>query len=163
LAKQLGPLRVDGGTVQREVFIDSFQELVDALKQGTLLTSRNLAAENLVRRGNSLLSKDPASALSAYNEALKQEPENPLALAGKGDVFRLQGDCTQAIAAYSEALRLEPRSVHLFNNRGLAFHSKGDHEKALADFSAALRLDPRFAVAYVNRGVVHFARSELDK
>jgi tetratricopeptide (TPR) repeat protein len=163
LAKQLGPLRVDGGTVQREVFIDGFQELVDALKQGTLLTSRNLAAENLVRRGNSLLSKDPASALKAYNEALEQEPENPLALAGRGDVFRLQGDYTQAIAVYSEALRLEPRSAHLFNNRGLAFHSKGDHEKALADFSAALRLDPRFAVAYVNRGVVHFARNELDK
>jgi hypothetical protein len=26
LAKQLGPLRVEGGTVQRQVFIDSFQE-----------------------------------------------------------------------------------------------------------------------------------------
>ena len=51
LAKSLGPLRVDGGTVQRQVFVDSFQELADALKQGTVLSSRNLAAEKLIRRG----------------------------------------------------------------------------------------------------------------
>ena len=163
LAKELGPLRVEGGTVQRQVFIDSFQELVEALKQGTPLTSRNLAAEKLVRRGDSLLTKDLAGALKAFNQALEQDPDDASALGGKGDVYRLQGEYPQAIAAYSEALRREPRSAHLFNNRGLAFHRKGDHDKALADFTAALRLDPRFAVAYLNRGVVHFARSDMDK
>jgi tetratricopeptide (TPR) repeat protein len=163
LAKQLGPLRVEGGTVQREVFVDGFQELTEALKQGTLLTSRNLAAERLVRRGNSLLSSDLAAALKTYREALEQEPDNPLAHAGAGDALRLKGEYGDAVAAYSESLRLDPRSPQVFNNRGLAFHRKGDHDKALADFTAALRLDPRFTIAYVNRGVVHSAKSEFDK
>ena len=163
LGKQLGPLREEGGTVQRQAFIDTFQDLADALKQGTVLTSRNLAAEKLVRRGNALLAENPADALKAYLQALNQEPDNALAHAGKGDAHRLQGDFQQAIAAYTESLRLDPRSALVFNNRGLGLHRRGDHEKALADFDAALRLEPRFAVAYLNRGVVHFARNDLDK
>lgn len=163
LAKQLGPLRQEGGTVQRQVFIDSFQELADALKQGAVLTSRNLAAEKLVRRGNALLMKDSDGALRAFSEAIEQDPENASALAGKGDVHRQQGDFNQAIAAYSESLRYDPRVAVVFNNRGLAFHRRGDAQKAIADFDAALRLEPRFAVAYVNRGVVHAAQGEQDK
>src|SRR4029077_17889233 len=42
LAKELGPLRVDGGTVQRQVFVDAFGDLVEALKLGTYLASRNV-------------------------------------------------------------------------------------------------------------------------
>lgn len=163
LAKQLGPLRVEGGTVQRQVFVDCFQELVEALKQGTLLTSRNLTAERLIRRGQIDLKKAPASALKAFNDALAQEPDNPLAHAGKGDALRLRGEFGAAIAAYSESLRVDPRSAVVLNNRGLAFHRRGDSVKALADFTEALRLDPRFGIAYLNRGVVHFGRNELTQ
>jgi tetratricopeptide (TPR) repeat protein len=166
LAKQLGPLKIEGGTVQRQVFIDSFQELADVLKQGTVLTSRNLAAEKLVRRGNELLAKDNKdlnAAMKAYTDALDQEPDNPFAHAGKADVHRLKSEFAEAVAAYTEALRLDPRSALFFNNRGLALHRQGEDDKALADFSAALRLEPRFAVAYLNRGVVHFARNDMDK
>ena len=163
LAKQLGPLRLDGGTVQRQVFVDMFQELAESLKQGTVLASRSVLADKLIRRGHSLLATDRASAMEAYQQALKEEPDNPFAHAGKGEVFRLQGDFAQAVAAYSEAIRLDPRSPHFFNNRGLAFHRQKEHDKALADFTAALRLDPRFAAAYHNRGAVHYARGELDR
>jgi tetratricopeptide (TPR) repeat protein len=163
LAKQLGPLRVEGGTVQRQVFADTFGDLVDALKQGTYLASGNVAAAKLIRLGNSLLATDRAAALRAFTNALEMEPENAPAHHGKGDALRLQGEHGQAVAAYSEALRLDPRSAHLFNNRGLVFHTMGEHDKALSDYDAALRLDPRFAVAYLNRGVAHYAKDELDR
>ena len=163
LAKQLGPLRVEGGTVQRQVFVDTFQDLVGALKQGTYLASRNVAADKLIRLGNSLLAQDSTAALRAFTQALEMEPDNPLAHGGKGDAFRLQAKLGQAIAAYSEALRLDPRSANLFNNRGLMFHRQGEHDKALGDYGSALRLDPRFAVAYHNRGVTHYAKGELDR
>ena len=85
LAKQLGPLRVDGGTVQRQVFVDSFQELVDALELGTVLTSRNLAAEKLIRRGHSFLAKDLAGAMQAYRQRpASRSPKMPSAHAGTG-------------------------------------------------------------------------------
>jgi tetratricopeptide (TPR) repeat protein len=163
LAKQLGPLHVEGGTVQRQVFVDTFQDLVDALEQGTYLASRNSATDKLIRLGNSLLAKDSTGALRAFTQALEMEPDNPLAHRGKADALRLQANYGQAIAAYSEALRLDPRSAHLFNNRGLVFHHRGENDKALTDYGAALRLDPRFAVAYHNRGVAHYAKGELDR
>jgi tetratricopeptide (TPR) repeat protein len=163
LAKPLGPLRIDGGTVQRTVFVDSFQDLVDALDLGKYQTTRNIVVEKLLRKAQGLLSDDPAGALRVFDQAVAMEPDNPFAHAGRGDVFRLRGDHQEALAAYSEALRLDPRSALVFNNRGLVFQKKGDLDKAHADFAAALRLDPRFAVAYHNRGVVHYAQGNLDR
>jgi tetratricopeptide (TPR) repeat protein len=163
LAKELGPLRVEGGTVQRQVFIDTFQDLVAALKQGKYLASRTVAADKLVRQGYTLLAKDTAGALRAFSQALEIEPDNALAHGGKADAYRLRADYGQAVAAYTEALRLDPRSAQLFNSRGLVFHRQGEHDNALTDYTAALRLDPRFAVAYHNRGVAHYAQGELDR
>jgi tetratricopeptide (TPR) repeat protein len=163
LAKSLGPLRVEGGTVQRQVFIDSFQDLVESLELGKYQVSRNLAADRLIRRANAMLPGELTAALDAFNEALEMEPDLAAAHAGRGEVFRLRGDHAQAIAAYSEALRIETRSALFFNNRGLVLQQKGDLDKALADFDAALRLDPRFAVAYHNRGVAHYGRGNLDR
>jgi Tfp pilus assembly protein PilF len=163
LAKQLGPLRLPGGTVQRQVFVDLFHDLVDALQQGTPVVSRNVSVLKLIRQGYALLATDAGAALRAFNRALEIDAGIALAYQGKGDAYRLRGDLTEAIAAYSEALRFEPRSALLFNNRGLAFHQRGDHAKALSDYDTALDLDPRFSVAYHNRGVTHHARGELDR
>ncbi|MBI3408552.1 MAG: tetratricopeptide repeat protein [Planctomycetes bacterium] len=163
LAKELGPLRVEGGTVQRQVFVDAFPDLVDALKQGSYLASSNVAADKLIRLGNSLLPKDPAAALRVFSQALEIDPDSPMAHGGKGDAYRHQSENGLAIAAYTEALRLDPRAPLFFNNRGLVLQRQGEHDKALADYGAALRLDPRFAVAYHNRGVTHYGKGELDR
>ena len=139
LAKHLGPLRIDGGTVQRQVFVDTFQEVVESLALGKYVAAKNVGIEILVRRGHTLLTaNDPAGALEAFNKALDMEPEHAAAHAGRGEVFRRRGDHAQALAAYNEAIRLEPRSALFLNNRGLILQKKGDLDKALIDFDAAL-------------------------
>ncbi|MCI0684738.1 MAG: tetratricopeptide repeat protein [Gemmataceae bacterium] len=163
LAKALGPLRTEGGTVQRQVFVDSFPDLVDALKAGRYLASRSVAVDRLLRQGHALVGSDAAAALARFNQALDAEPDNPLVHAGRGDAFRAQGQLARAAAAYTEALRLDPRTALWFNNRGLIYHHKGELDKALADFDAALRLDPRFTVAWHNRGVAHFNRGDIAR
>lgn len=163
LAKALGPLRTEGGTIQRQVFVDSFPDLADALRQGRYLASRSVAVERLLRQGQSLVASDPATALVRFNQALDQEPDNPLVHAARGDALRTSGQLSQALSAYGEALRLDPRTALWFNNRGLIHHQGGAVDKALADFDASLRLDPRFTIALHNRGVAHFARGDVDK
>ena len=141
LAKQLGPIRLDGGTVQRQVFVDTFQDLVVALKQGSVLSSRNLTADKFVRRGNALLGKDRAAALEAYQQAIQEDPENASAHAGKGEAHRLQGEYVEAIAAYSAAAIPAPRAAApapYLNNRGLAFHPSGRTRQGRGGFSAPL-------------------------
>ncbi len=163
LAKALGPLRTPGGTVQRQVFVDAFPDLVEALRVGRYLALRNVAVERLLRQGQALLVKDPNAALKRFNQALDVEPDNPLVHAGRGDAFRARGEWSQAATSYTEAVRLDPRNALWFNNRGLIHQQNGALDKALADFDAALRLEPRFAVAWHNRGAAHFARGDLDR
>jgi tetratricopeptide (TPR) repeat protein/mono/diheme cytochrome c family protein len=164
LAKELGPLRIEGGTVQRQVYVDAFGDLVQALRLGEYLLPQSAAFTRLIRKGHALLEKRDADlALKLFTEAIDREPGNPLGHAGRGDVFRQRKEFTQAVNAYSEALRLDPLSATVFNNRGMAYHRLGESERALADFTAAIRLNPRFAVAYHNRGAVHFAKDEVNR
>jgi tetratricopeptide (TPR) repeat protein len=164
LAKELGPLRIDGGTVQRQVYVDAFGDLVQVLRQGEYLLPRGAAVSRLLARGHSLLQKGkPAEALKAFNDAADIEPGNPLVHAGRGDLFRTRGEFVQAVTAYSEALRLDPLSAETLNNRGMAYQRQGQLDKALADFAEALRLNPRFAVAYHNRAAAHFAKGEVAR
>jgi tetratricopeptide (TPR) repeat protein len=162
LAKALGPLRVEGGTVQRQVFVDAFPDLVETLRLGRYLASSSVAVERLLRQGQALLASDPAAALTRFNRALEADPANPLVHASRGDAFRVRGNLAEAAEALTTAIRLDGRTALWFNNRGLVLRQKGDLDKALADFSAALRLDPRFAAAWHNRAALHYARGDLD-
>jgi tetratricopeptide (TPR) repeat protein len=164
LAKELGPLRIEGGTVQRQVYVDAFGDLVQAMRLGEYVLPRSAAFTRLIARGHALLEKgDVSLALKHFTEAMDREPGNPLGHAGRGDAFRQRKEFTQAVSAYTEALRLDSLSATVFNNRGMAYHGLGESDKALADFTAAIRLNPRFAIAYHNRGAVHFARDDVDR
>jgi tetratricopeptide (TPR) repeat protein len=163
LAQELGSLRVDGGTVQRQVFVDSFGELVRVLRLGEFLEPRNKAYARRIMQGDALLKKgDTDAALAAYGEAVALEPDSPFAFVARGDAYRARGDYDEAIADYTRALRLDPESPGALNNRGLAHSKKGEHDAAIADFTAALRADPRLAVAYYNRGAARFGKGDLD-
>jgi tetratricopeptide (TPR) repeat protein/mono/diheme cytochrome c family protein len=164
LAQELGPLQVEGGTVQRQVFVDAFPDVVRELRLGDLSQPRNRALARWLAQGDDLLAKgDAAGAVKAYAEALALDPESVEAYVGRGDARRALGDFEAAVADYSEALRLDPRSTLALNNRGLALNRRGDHEAAIADFTAALRLDPKLAVAYHNRASAHFARGDAER
>jgi len=163
LARTLGPLRTQGGTVQRQTFVDNFPDIVEALRVGRYLASTSVAVDRLLRQANGLLARDPAAALTRFNQALDAEPDNPLVHAGRGEALRMQGNLSAALDALGQAIRLDPRTALWFNNRGLILRQSGETDKALADFEAALRLDPRFAVAWHNRGVLHYGNGDLDR
>jgi tetratricopeptide (TPR) repeat protein/mono/diheme cytochrome c family protein len=164
LARELGSLRVEGGTVQRQVFVDIFGDLVEELKLGTFLVPRSAAATRAVRRGEALLAKgDMAGALRAYDEAVAADANDTAAHLGRADAYRLSGDLGRALTDYDEALRLDPRSALARNNRGLIYHRQGDHDRAIADFTEAIRLDPRLAVTYLNRGTALQSKEDFDR
>jgi tetratricopeptide (TPR) repeat protein/mono/diheme cytochrome c family protein len=164
LAQHLGPLLIEGGTVQRQVFVDAFADLVRALKVGEYLPGRDAALAQTLRQGHGLLNQgNAAAALRVYDDVLRQEPTNVAALTGRGDAHRQLGDQGRAVADYTAALRQEPNSATLHNNRGLALKLKGDADAALADFNRALQLDPRLAVAYHNRGTVYHGQGDFER
>lgn len=163
LARHLGPLRVAGGTIQRQVLVDIFQDLSEAVHTSRLTVARNPEVDRLLDQGYSLLSGEPGQALALFKIAAAKEPEHPAVQLGLGDAHRRLGQFAQAVACYSETIRLDARSSVAFNNRGLVHQKLGHVDRAIADFSAAVRLEPRFAVAFFNRGAAHYADDNPDK
>ncbi len=164
LAQQLGPLKAEGGTVQRQVFVDSFGDLVTELKLGKYTAPRNLALDRQIREADKLLGQGELDrAIAAYGEALRLDPRSALAFNNRGLAHKRRGDLDKAVADFDEAVRLDPHFAIAFHNRGAARQAKGDFDRALADFNESLRLDPTSAVAFNNRGYVHLEKGNLDK
>jgi tetratricopeptide (TPR) repeat protein len=97
-------------------------------------------------------------AMVDLDEALRQDPQDPVAHMNLGVSWAGKNSPDRAIAEFSEALRLSPRASRAFYNRGAVWHDKGDYDKAIADYSAAIGLNPKYGRAYLGR-----ARAWHDK
>jgi tetratricopeptide (TPR) repeat protein len=162
LARQLGPLRVEGGTLQRQVYVSAFPEIVRTLRLGAFQRPRNSPAARALALGEELLEKkDLAGALKALGAAIEHDPDNALAYLARGDAHRARGDLDRALADFTDAIRLDPQSPAGFHYRAGVHHDRGDLDRAIADYTAVLRLDPKDAVAHNNRGLAHFDRGDL--
>src|SRR5207237_1309513 len=78
--KDLYPLGVEGGTVQRQVFVVFFPELIEALKVDDFLAPRDAAYARLIRQGEKrFFEGDAAGAVAALGEAIALDPGQALA------------------------------------------------------------------------------------
>ncbi|MBV9122530.1 MAG: tetratricopeptide repeat protein, partial [Planctomycetes bacterium] len=178
LAQDLGPLKVAGGTVKRQVLVHAFPDLVLAFRLGTPLLLLNQAMarataaiesnpanpEPYFQRGNIHFDKGAMEKASAdYSEAIRLGLRTGAVFQNRGMAYATQGDPDRAIADYSEALKLDRRDGETYHNRGLAYAQKSDWAQALADLDNTIRLDPRDASAYSDRGFVQAQRHEWTK
>ncbi|HEV3257913.1 MAG TPA: tetratricopeptide repeat protein [Gemmataceae bacterium] len=170
LAQRLGSLKTEGGTVQRQVFVEAFDDLVRGLGVGTTLHALNEAvadasaairsdpanAAAYVDRANARYDKgDYDRAVADYSEAIRLELKTAAVYQNRGMAHALTGDYDQAIADYDEAIRLDANSAETYHNRALAHAKKGAYARAVADLTSTLRLEPKNAVALGERGVLH--------
>jgi tetratricopeptide (TPR) repeat protein len=164
LAKHLGLLRVPGATVQRQVFVSLFPELVRALRLGRFLRPTNTPAARALARGDELLEAGRAAeALRAYTEAVEHEPDNPFARLSLGRALLAAGDRGRALADFSEAVRLGPQLPAGYLTRAAAYQDQGEHDRAIADYDVAIRLEPLDAVAFNNRGLAYYEKGQYDR
>jgi tetratricopeptide (TPR) repeat protein len=167
LAQRLGALQAEGNTVQRQVFVDCFEELTGALQLGTSLTALNrdiVKWSNAIRRdshnaqayydrGHAYAVKgDFDRALTDLNEAIRLEPQRASFFVERAWVHLSRKEYEASIANNTEALRLEPANADALFNRGGAHAALGNHQSAVADYSEVIRLEPKNAAAYVDRG-----------
>ena len=178
LAQRLGSLKTEGGTVQRQVFVEGFDDLVHGLGVGTTLHALNQAvadataavrsdpanAAAYVDRANARYDKgEYDQAVADYSEAIRLELRTAAVYQGRGMAHALRGDYDEAIADYDQAIRLDASSALAYHNRALAYAQKGEYARAVADLTATLRLEPNNAVALAERGVLHAKRGHDDQ
>jgi tetratricopeptide (TPR) repeat protein len=178
LAQRLGALRIQGGTVQRQVFADSYDDLVDVLRLGHSLTRLNkviaeyskalrLGQENAsvyYQRGRAYSTKnDFDRAIADFNETIRLDPRRASSFVQRAWVYLAKGDYEKLIADNTQAILIDPNSADAFFNRGGAQAILGNHDGAIADYSAVLRLEPRNAAAFANRGRAYVRKGFLEK
>jgi tetratricopeptide (TPR) repeat protein len=95
-----------------------------------------------------------------YAEALRLDPSNHLAFAGRGDAWYAQGEYVKAVKDYDEAIRLNPKSAWDRTNRGNAWYARMDYDRAIADYDEAIRLDPKDTRAFGGRGNAWYVKNE---
>ena len=81
-------------------------------------------------------------------------PDSPVALIGRGLVFRLKADYTTALAEYDRAIALDDRNAAGYAGRGLVFQSQKQIDKALVEFDRALVNNARETDALAGRDEV---------
>lgn len=95
---------------------------------------------------------DWAEALSAYEQALKIEPELQDAVVGIARVRELRGQWSYATDAWGRVLELDPEHAEAATARAECLRQAGCYHRALPAYDQALLLDPRALFALAGKG-----------
>jgi tetratricopeptide (TPR) repeat protein len=164
LAKRIGSLRIEGGTLQRQVFVDAFEDLVRTLKLGEFVEPKVKTLAGWVRLGHKSLNEgNVAAAVKAFSEAVALDADNAELRTARADALREAREFDRAIEDYDLAIRLRPLDPPAYHGRGDAYFGKRDFERAVADYDEALRLDAKNAVTWNNRGLAMHRLGRNDR
>jgi tetratricopeptide (TPR) repeat protein len=112
----------------------------------------------------------PDSAMEAYQEGLKYDPNQEGILNGMGEIFSRKGDYQGATDYFRRALRINTDSTNArtgladaLNQLGMAAAGTGDLSTAEKHLREAVAVDPNQAEAYNNLGAILAQRNRLDE
>ena len=103
------------------------------------------------------------AAITAYNEAIANNPYQPDTHYNVGISLKKQGKLDAAIDAYNQALALKPDYADAYNNMGIALKEKGKLVEAIRAYKKALAIKPDYAAAFNNMGNAFKEQGKLEK
>jgi len=95
---------------------------------------------------------DIKGAVSAFDEAIRLDPQNAIYYYNRGTAKFYLNDFKSAIADLDNAASIEPNDSRIYSNRGAARLSMDDPKGAIFDFDKAIKLDANSARDYFMRG-----------
>jgi len=122
--------------------------IVAAAVLGYLFLGRETPAALVEEGTTALTAQDFAAAEIAFQEALKQDPENAAAQRGLGWVYYQTGRYTEASAAFAAAAKLEPENIEGAEGWGRSAYAAGQYEEALEPLRRWTAGAPTNAEAY---------------
>jgi tetratricopeptide (TPR) repeat protein len=92
-----------------------------------------------------------------FERVLRIDPENLVALLGKGAILARRREYASAIEPLSRAIGVQPDYPFSYIDRARARRSLGDLAGAIQDLSSAVRLDPSYPWTYIDRGKLYLS------
>jgi len=91
---------------------------------------------------------DIRAAREAAERAIELDPNNPLALQGRGLCLAVRGQSEDAVTELGRALQLEPLNVHFIWNKAAFHYFARQYDEALELSMKGLELDPKSAALH---------------
>jgi serine/threonine protein kinase len=91
-------------------------------------------------------------ALVAYNQVLKERPEDVIAWLERGNVLSKLQQHEEALAAYDKVIGIRPESHLAWLGKGNTLFALRQYDQALAAFDRALEIQPESYITWHNRG-----------
>jgi tetratricopeptide (TPR) repeat protein len=82
-------------------------------------------------------------AIADFDESLRLNPNNVVALSNRGAAWLLKGEPARAIADLNTVISLNPKDPAPFAARGALWRQLREFDKSIADLDEAIRLDPK--------------------
>ncbi|XP_009336068.2 suppressor of RPS4-RLD 1 isoform X1 [Pyrus x bretschneideri] len=102
-----------------------------------------------------------AHAISMFDKILKEDPNYPEALIGRGTAYAFQRELDAAIADFTKAMESNPSACEAWKRRGQARAAMGEFVEAIEDLSKALEFEPNSADILHERGIANFKFKEF--
>ncbi|XP_010531274.1 PREDICTED: suppressor of RPS4-RLD 1 [Tarenaya hassleriana] len=103
-----------------------------------------------------------ASAISVFDQILREDPCYPEALIGRGTAYAFQRELEPAIADFTKAIQSNPAAGEAWKRRGQARAALGEFAEAIEDLSKALEFEPDSADMLHERGIVNFKCKDFN-
>jgi tetratricopeptide (TPR) repeat protein len=92
------------------------------------------------------------SALAAFDEAVRLDPESMHGYWGRAQYYESIGQRTGASDDINRVIFLNPSFMAAHSYRGIMHYEAGEYDAAISDFDIALRINPQSAIARYWRG-----------
>jgi tetratricopeptide (TPR) repeat protein len=92
-------------------------------------------------------------ALQAYEEAIKNNPNDAGAWNNKGVALNNLIRYDEALLAYENAIKIDPQYAEAWNNKGIVLCMQGKYNEAMPFIEKSLELNPRLAEAWYAKGL----------
>ena len=110
-------------------------------------------SQTLVNHGNDFVKSGKYDeALKAFDKAIELNPQNPIALDGKGTALYNLNKSNEELKAFDKAIELNPQDTIALNGKGIALRDLGKSDEALKAFDKAIELNPQDTIALNGKG-----------
>jgi tetratricopeptide (TPR) repeat protein len=90
--------------------------------------------------------------IAYFDKALAIDPNNEVALTGKGQSLDNLGNYTQAIPYIDKALAIDPNDKFALIGKGESYNGLGNYTQAIQYYDKALAIDPNIKEALTGKG-----------
>jgi hypothetical protein len=117
----------------------------------------------LVRTAKSAADRgDFSTAANLYADVLDYDPDNLIALVGRGRAYLDLGDYARAMSDFTVAAELSPEDPDTNAAIGKLYYDRKDYGRAIDYFDRTLKRDAKHAMAWCWRGIAQYYRKDYS-